>query len=101
MLPFLLVPGDTRAIALTVTVPNGTALAYQVVPELAVLDESGATRTLSFPTLTSHLVFAALPAAAQQWHCYGLLTGPDRVVSDSQVHYGGGAFGNATHSICL
>jgi hypothetical protein len=100
-LPFILAPGDTRAIALTVTAPNGTAMAYQVVPELAVLDQSGSTRFLPFPTLESHLVLAALPAAANQWHCYGLLTGTGRVVPDSQVHYGGGAFGNATHSMCV
>jgi hypothetical protein len=102
-LPFILAPGaeNTRDIALTITVPNGTALAYQVVPELVVLGSSGATSTYSFPTLKSNLVFAQLPAAVHEWKCYGLLVDSGRVVPDSQVNYAGGAFGDAVRSICI
>ena len=99
-LPFILQPNHTRDITLTITVPAGTALAYQVVPELAVVGTNGSTSTFSFPALKTNLTFAELPAAAYQGPCYGLLTDPYRAVPDSQVNYKSGQFASL-HSICF
>ncbi len=99
-LPFVLPRGVTRDITLTITVPAGTALAYQVVPELAVVGINGSTNTLSFSALKTNLTFAELPATAYQVPCYGLLTDPYRAVPDSQVNYKSGQFASL-HSICF
>ena len=91
----LLLPGQPPAnIVMNITVPSGTARAYQVVPELQVSGDTSSM--LSFPMLKTNLWFAQLPASAQQWPCYGLLANPDRVVPDRQVPYEG-----LLHPVCV
>lgn len=87
--PFILQAGQTRDIDVTISVPDGAALAYQVIPELLVND-SGA-QTLTYNALRTNLSFAPTPAHVRQWPCFGFMTNPDRIVPDSQVQYNEGA----------
>lgn len=86
--PFILQAGQTRDIDLTVSVPDGTAFAYQVVPDLLVND--GGVRTLTYTSLSTHLAFAPTPANWQKWPCFGFVNNTDgsvSIVPDAQVKY--------------
>ena len=87
--PFILQAGQTRDIDVTISVPDGAALAYQVIPELLVND--GGAQTLTYNALRTNLSFAPTPATVRQWPCFGFMTNPDRIVPDSQVQYNAGA----------
>ena len=77
-------PGDS-AVEIDMYFSSKSALIYQLIPELSLIDSTGKQQIVTFPSIQAHAAYAA----PQQFSCFGVVKGRISALPTSASYYPG------------